>query len=306
MRVIGVDPGTRFLGWGVVEGRGTKLRHVGSGVLKLGDGPLPDRLVAIDQQLMTIIAEHQPTAGAVESIFFAKNAQTAAKLGHARGVVLLALRRADLSGMDLHGVDLRGADLTAADMRGADLRGANLTACRLTKATLRGALYDDATAFPKGSRVGLQRMRHIAAAAKMRGADLRWARLRGVDMRGVDLREADLRGASFSDANLAGAHLGAANLTGAALRSVRLDGADVGLAALRGAVLHGATLRYATLRGADLFRADLTSADLRDADMSGACLDEARARRAVHNERTVFPGGFSPAAAGMTLDGGVA
>ena len=97
MRVIGVDPGTRFLGWGVVEGRGTKLRHVGSGVLKLGDGPLPDRLVAIDQQLMTIIAEHQPTAGAVESIFFAKNAQTAAKLGHARGVVLLALRRADLS-----------------------------------------------------------------------------------------------------------------------------------------------------------------------------------------------------------------
>ncbi len=93
---MGVDPGTRFLGWGVVEGLGTKLRHVASGVLKLGAGPLPDRLVAIDRQLQELIVEHQPTVAAVESIFFAKNAQSASKLGHARGVVLLSLRRADL------------------------------------------------------------------------------------------------------------------------------------------------------------------------------------------------------------------
>jgi crossover junction endodeoxyribonuclease RuvC len=97
MRVIGVDPGTRFCGWGVVERHGSRLAHIGHGTLRLGEGELCDRLVALEQGLAEVLAEYRPLAGAVEALFFAKNAQSAAKLGHARGVVLLALRRAGLS-----------------------------------------------------------------------------------------------------------------------------------------------------------------------------------------------------------------
>ncbi len=97
MRVIGIDPGSRFLGWGVVDREGTRRRHVAHGVINAGKGELCERLVVIDDQLAEAIAEFAPTAGAVESIFFSKNAQSAATLGHARGVALLRLSRAGLT-----------------------------------------------------------------------------------------------------------------------------------------------------------------------------------------------------------------
>jgi crossover junction endodeoxyribonuclease RuvC len=96
MRVLGVDPGTRKLGWGVVERVGTRMTHVAHGTIHLPTGDLADRLVQIDQALEHVIALHRPEAAAVEALFYAKNAQSAAKLGHARGVVLLVLRRAGL------------------------------------------------------------------------------------------------------------------------------------------------------------------------------------------------------------------
>ncbi|MSP24540.1 MAG: crossover junction endodeoxyribonuclease RuvC [Myxococcales bacterium] len=96
MRVIGVDPGSRLCGFGVVERAGSRLVHVAHGTLDLADGELGDRLVLLEAGLAHAIAQHTPTAAAVESLFFAKNAQSAAKLGHARGVVLLCLRRAGL------------------------------------------------------------------------------------------------------------------------------------------------------------------------------------------------------------------
>jgi crossover junction endodeoxyribonuclease RuvC len=100
MRVIGIDPGTRLLGWGVVERVGTRQWHVAHGVIQPSlAGTFADRLVYIDDELAQVIAEQQPDTGAVESIFFSKDAQSAAKLGHARGVVLLRLRRA---GLEVH------------------------------------------------------------------------------------------------------------------------------------------------------------------------------------------------------------
>jgi crossover junction endodeoxyribonuclease RuvC len=97
MRVIGIDPGTRKLGWGVIEQIGTRRRHLGHGTLVLTGDSLADRLVGIEQGLEAVLAEHHPEVAAVESLFFAKNAQSAAKLGHARGVVLLLMRRAGLA-----------------------------------------------------------------------------------------------------------------------------------------------------------------------------------------------------------------
>ncbi len=100
IRVIGVDPGTRHLGWGVLTRTGTKIEHVAHGVIDTDlDGSLADRLVEIDTELERVIREHAPDVGAVETIFFSKNANSAAKLGHARGVILLRLARA---GMPIH------------------------------------------------------------------------------------------------------------------------------------------------------------------------------------------------------------
>ncbi len=91
---LGVDPGTRNLGWGVVERRGNHLLHHAHGVIRLdGDLPLACRLATIAVELRGIIDAHQPSVGSVEGIFYDKNAQSAAKLGHARGVVLLCLEQ---------------------------------------------------------------------------------------------------------------------------------------------------------------------------------------------------------------------
>src|SRR5690606_29042147 len=95
LRVIGIDPGTRHLGWGVVERQGSRTTHIAHGVVDTDETrPLCDRLVEIAVALAIVIAAHAPTAAAVEGISFAKDAPAAAKLGHARGIVLLRLARA--------------------------------------------------------------------------------------------------------------------------------------------------------------------------------------------------------------------
>lgn len=94
MIALGIDPGTRRLGWGVVSRTGNRLLHVAHGVIALdGSESIADRLVEIEGQLTQVIREHRPNVSSVESLFFNKDAQAAAKLGHARGVVLLCLAR---------------------------------------------------------------------------------------------------------------------------------------------------------------------------------------------------------------------
>jgi crossover junction endodeoxyribonuclease RuvC len=91
---IGIDPGTRKLGWGVVSRTGNRLTHVAHGVIALdGSESIASRLVELEGQLTEVIRHHRPTVSSVESLFFHKDAQAAAKLGHARGVVLLCLAR---------------------------------------------------------------------------------------------------------------------------------------------------------------------------------------------------------------------
>jgi crossover junction endodeoxyribonuclease RuvC len=91
---LGIDPGTRRLGWGVVSRTGNRLTHIAHGVIALdGSESIAARLVEIEGQLTQVIRQHRPTVSSVESLFFHKDAQAAAKLGHARGVVLLCLAR---------------------------------------------------------------------------------------------------------------------------------------------------------------------------------------------------------------------
>lgn len=95
MIALGIDPGTRHLGWGVVRSEGNRLQHVAHGVIDASASlPLAARLDVIDRALATVIATHRPSVGSVETLFFHRDAQAAAKLGHARGVALLSLARA--------------------------------------------------------------------------------------------------------------------------------------------------------------------------------------------------------------------
>lgn len=97
IKVLGLDPGTRHFGWGVVSKAGTRLVHVAHGVISIAnEGSLGERLVAIERELLVVIEEHKPVEASIESLFFAKDAQAASKLGHARGVALLVCARAGL------------------------------------------------------------------------------------------------------------------------------------------------------------------------------------------------------------------
>ncbi len=91
MIVLGIDPGTAALGYGIVERARGRLREVDHGCLVTSpDMTLPERLLAIHSLVVELLALHQPDVVAVERLFFSKNVQTAFAVGHARGVVLLA------------------------------------------------------------------------------------------------------------------------------------------------------------------------------------------------------------------------
>lgn len=97
MIVLGLDPGTRHFGWGVVRKDGTRLLHVAHGIIHPDvTGTLGERLVTIERELCVVIATYAPERASVESLFFAKDLQAASKLGHARGVALLVCARAAL------------------------------------------------------------------------------------------------------------------------------------------------------------------------------------------------------------------
>lgn len=92
VRVFGIDPGSRYCGFGAVEDAGgTRVRHLGHGVLSLGeDRPIEDRLRDLYAGLTREIAAHEPDIVAIEDVFHAKNARSALVLGQARGVAILA------------------------------------------------------------------------------------------------------------------------------------------------------------------------------------------------------------------------
>ena len=90
MRVIGLDPGLRFTGWGVIESEGTRLRHVANGAVATDDGlDLPRRLVQLNEGILEVLERHRPEEAAVEATLVNKNASSTLKLGLARGVALM-------------------------------------------------------------------------------------------------------------------------------------------------------------------------------------------------------------------------
>ena len=98
MRVIGIDPGSRYTGYGVIDKDGQRLVHVASGRINASSSTLSfgARLDTIYTGLISVMAEFEPESVAVETVFAAKNVQSTIKLGQARGVVLLAIQHSEL------------------------------------------------------------------------------------------------------------------------------------------------------------------------------------------------------------------
>lgn len=97
MKHLGLDPGLRHTGWGVVESDGNRLRHIANGSVSPDPSlPMAARLALLHDAIAEIIAVHEPDCAAVEETFVSRNAGSALKLGQARGVVLLAPARAGL------------------------------------------------------------------------------------------------------------------------------------------------------------------------------------------------------------------
>jgi crossover junction endodeoxyribonuclease RuvC len=91
MRLLGLDPGLRNTGWGVIDAEGNRLKHVAQGVVKtVDDASLAVRLNDLYRKLGEVLDQYQPDAAAVEETFVNKNPGSTLKLGMARGVVLLA------------------------------------------------------------------------------------------------------------------------------------------------------------------------------------------------------------------------
>ena len=98
MIVLGIDPGTASLGYGIVDRTDGRLRAVDHGCfVTSADSPLPDRLLAIQDHLAELLEVHRPAVVAVERLFFSRNVQTAFAVGQARGAVLVAAARAGVS-----------------------------------------------------------------------------------------------------------------------------------------------------------------------------------------------------------------
>lgn len=90
-RILGIDPGSRITGFAVIDSDGRKSTHVDSGCIRLDTKlPVPQRLGDLYQEVAAIVERHRPSALAIEQVFLAKNADSALKLGQARGAAICA------------------------------------------------------------------------------------------------------------------------------------------------------------------------------------------------------------------------
>ena len=97
IRILGLDPGLRRTGWGVIVVEGSRLSHIAHGVIAPDDkAAFPDRLLHLFEAVTEVIAAHAPHEAAIEETFMTANGQSTLKLGHARAAAMIAPARAGL------------------------------------------------------------------------------------------------------------------------------------------------------------------------------------------------------------------
>jgi crossover junction endodeoxyribonuclease RuvC len=157
-RILGVDPGTRLCGWGVVARAGPDLELVSTGVIEAAaDLPIEERLRAMFEGLVRAIEEHRPELVAVEEAFFGKNVRSAIRLGEGRATALLAAALARLPVVELQASLVKKAVTGHGAATKEQVRSA-------LEASLRGGLGEKARALPMDATDGLA----LAVAAHAR------------------------------------------------------------------------------------------------------------------------------------------
>ncbi len=110
MKIFGIDPGSERTGYGCIDTDGSRHRLVTCGALSAPTHtPFADRLLVIHAGLSSLIAEHRPDCVAIESVFYARNVRSALKLGHARGVALLAASQAGVTVVEYAPAEIKRA-----------------------------------------------------------------------------------------------------------------------------------------------------------------------------------------------------
>ncbi|MBN1336578.1 MAG: crossover junction endodeoxyribonuclease RuvC [Deltaproteobacteria bacterium] len=163
MRVLGIDPGSRTTGWGVVTRERGRYVHVASGALvPPRSADLPTRLVFLHRGLVEVVRAWSPDAVAVEAIFRHRSSDSAIRLGHARGVALLAAAEA---GLPIHEYGTTHIKKAAAGWGGADK-----TQVGRTVRLLLGDLPDGPTDVSDALAVAITHLAHARMPAEGGGA----------------------------------------------------------------------------------------------------------------------------------------
>ena len=117
MIILGIDPGSRLTGYGLIDFRDNRLGYIDSGFIKVEGEQFAERLGNIFERLSTVIAQHQPQQMSIEKVFMHKNADSALKLGQARGAAICAGHQA---GLEVFEYAPREVKLTVVGQGGAD------------------------------------------------------------------------------------------------------------------------------------------------------------------------------------------
>lgn len=126
--ILGIDPGSRITGYGIIQRVDGKLFYVASGCIKTGDVSLSKKLLTIFQGVSQLIQQFSPTEFAIEEVFMAKNPNSALKLGQARGAAIVAAAQADLI---VHEYSARKVKQAVVGKGGADKQQVSLMVMNL-------------------------------------------------------------------------------------------------------------------------------------------------------------------------------
>jgi len=116
-RILGIDPGSRITGFGVIDTDGIHSRQVAGGCIRVGEYPWPERLGLIFDGIVRLVAEYQPHEVAVEQLIFARDPTAALKIGQARGAVLCAALK---GGVQVHEYSPKSVKLAVVGTGGAE------------------------------------------------------------------------------------------------------------------------------------------------------------------------------------------
>ncbi len=168
-RILGIDPGSRFTGFGVLDFEGDQPAYVASGTIKSPDGTFPDRLKKIFVSVSEIVDQYRPDIVAIESVFMARNADSALKLGHARSAALCATFAFDVEVFEYSPREIKQAVVGTGSASKEQVQHMVVSLLRLDGIPAADAADALATAICHGHRRRLQaRLGDHAAIASLR------------------------------------------------------------------------------------------------------------------------------------------